>query len=212
MNIKKIILGAIITISIGNVYAQSDDDTRLNLEFGVKAGINYSNVWDSRGEAFRADPKLGLAGGFFMGIPLGKIFGLQPEILLSQKGFEGSGTLLGLPYSFSKTTTYLDIPLQLQIKPIQNFTLLAGPQFSYLLHQKDKYTLADNSTLQEKEFENDNIRKNILGFLAGADFYYEHFIVSGRFGWDFQTNHGDGTTTTPRYKNRWMQLTVGYKF
>lgn len=186
-------------------------DRRERIEFGGKLGLNYSNVWDSRGEEFRADAQTGFAGGIFLGIPIGQFLGIQPEVLFSQKGFRGSGTLLASSYSFSRTTSYVDIPLQVQLKPASFLTLLAGPQFSYLLHQKDRYTFGSNSNEQEQEFENDNIRKNVLGFVAGADFIYRFLVVSGRVGWDFQNNAGDGSSSTPRYKNQWLQFTVGAK-
>jgi len=147
----------------------------------------------------------------FFGLPIGKFVGIQPEALISQKGFQGSGTLGGSPYSFSRTTTYLDIPIFFQLKPAEIFTIVAGPQYSYLLHEKNVYTYGANSSVQEQEFNNDNIRKNILGFAAGADINISHVVISGRMGWDFQTNHGDGTSSTPRYKNKWIQLTIGFK-
>lgn len=187
-------------------------DTREELTFGLKAGLNYSNVWDENGQDFNADGKLGFAGGAFVGIPIGKYFGLQPEFLISQKGFKGEGTLLGNPYSFSRTTTYFDVPLQFQVKPTEYFTIVMGPQYSYLLKQKDVHELGDNSIAQVEEFENDNIRRNILGFVIGADANVSNFVLSGRVGWDFLTNHGDGTSSTPRYKNQWLQFTTGYKF
>jgi hypothetical protein len=188
-----------------------DLERRERMEAGVKAGVNISNVWDSKGNEFSADPKTGLAAGVFVGIPIGKFIGIQPEILLSQKGFTGSGSLLSFPYTVSRTTTYLDVPLQLQLKPAEFITFLGGPQFSYLLNQKDKYTFDNNSTEQEQEFNNDNIRKNILGFVAGVDLLYQQFVLSGRVGWDFQTNAGDGSSLTPRYKNQWLQFTAGIK-
>jgi hypothetical protein len=184
-------------------------DSREVLRFGAKAGFNISNVWDSKGQEFQADPKAGIAAGLFAGLPIGKFFGLQPEIMLSRKGFKGSGTLLGSSYSFSRTTTFLDIPLQVQLKPVKYIKLLAGPQFSYLLNQKNKYTFGTNSIEQEKEFNNDNARKYILGFTLGGDLIYEQLVLFGRLGWDFQANNGDGTTLTPRYKNQWIQFTVG---
>lgn len=196
--------------AITTLSAQSEEeDRREEVEFGIKAGFNVSNVWDSRDEEFDADAKAGFAGGVFLGIPLGEVLGIQPELLLSQKGFKGSGSLFGSSYTFSRTTTYLDIPLQVQLKPADYITFVAGPQFSYLLHQKDNYSFGSNSTDQEEEFDNDNIRKNILGFVGGVDLIYDSFIFSGRFGWDFQNNHGDGSSSTPRYKNRWGQVTVG---
>lgn len=186
-------------------------DERENVKFGVKAGVNYSNVWDEQGQDFRADPKLGFVGGAFVAIPIGKMLGFQPEFLFSQKGFEGKGTLLGTSYSLTRTTNFIDIPLQLQLKPAHFVTFLFGPQFSYLLSRKDVYTLGANSFEQEQEFDNDDIRKNILGFTAGFDINITDFVFSSRIGWDFQNNNGDGTNNTPRYKNQWLQFTLGYR-
>lgn len=197
-------------LSVIGFIAQSQD-RRQNLELGAKAGINVSNVWDTEGQAFEADSKIGFAGGVFLGIPIGTLIGLQPEVLISQKGFKGSGMLLSFPYTFKRTTTYLDVPLQLQIKPSEFLTIVGGPQFSYLLNQKDEYTFGTNSTEQEEAFDNDNIRKNIFGFVGGFDLIYQSLVFSGRIGWDFQSNNGDGTSETPRYKNQWLQFTLGFK-
>jgi hypothetical protein len=214
MKLSLIIL-CITCLSIGTTLVaqehHSDGDPRNNFTLGVKAGLNVSNVWDESGQDFRADSKAGFAGGVFFGIPFGKLLGFQPEVLVSQKGFKGSGSLLGSPYSYAKTTTYLDIPLQLQIKPVEFLTILVGPQYSYLVHEKDVYTFGTNSSAQEQEFKNDNVRKNILGFVLGADVNINHLVVSCRFGQDFMTNNGNGTSSTPRYKNRWFQVTVGIK-
>lgn len=207
---KALILTALLFSSFTTML-KAQDDPREKTVFGVKAGMNYSNVWDEEGQDFRADAKVGFAGGLFLGIPVGRYLGIQPELLISQKGFQGSGTLLGQPYSFSRTTTYLDIPLQLQVKPAEFMTIVLGPQYSYLMNQKDVYTYGTNSSAQEQEFNNDNIRKNVLGFVAGADVLISHVVVSGRMGWDLQKNNGDGTSSTPRYKNQWIQFTVGFK-
>lgn len=212
LNLKKIILGLILLSSGITINTQAGGLIPTgDFTFGAKVGLNFSNVWDEKGLDFQADPKIGLAGGVFLGVPIGKILGFQPEILISQKGLQGSGTLLGLPYSFSRTTTYIDVPLQLQVKPTTFLTLVVGPKYSFLMHEKNIYTLATNSAAQEEEFSNDNIRRNIFGVVAGADFYISHLVLSGRIGWDLQTNNGDGTSSTPRYKNQWLQLTAGFK-
>jgi hypothetical protein len=197
----------------GSIFAQKNSaDFREKLSFGVKAGVNLSNVYDSQGEQFNADSKLGLAAGVFVALPLGKYFGIQPEILFSQKGYKGSGSILGSDYSFSYTSNYIDVPLLLAFKPISLITIVAGPQYSFLI--KDNYTF--NSALinidQEYEFENDNIRKNTLSFLGGVDFNLNRIVIGTRVGWDLQANKGDGTSETPRYKNIWYQATIGFRF
>ncbi len=213
INMKKIsIFIFLVFLAFGTKVNAQESNTNEVFAFGIKAGLNYSNVWDEQGQDFRADPRVGFAGGVFLGIPIGEYIGIQPEVLISQKGFNASGTLLANTYSFSRTTTFIDFPLQLQVKPTNFITVVLGPQYSYLMHQKDVYTYGSNSIEQEQEFENENIRKNILGFVIGTDVIISHFVLSGRVGWDFINNNGDGTSSTPRYKNRWLQLTAGYKF
>ena len=204
---------ALISISINNSSAQSTStDNREKLCFGIKIGANYSNVYDSEGEDFVADGKFGLAGGAFVSIPLGKFIGIQPEVLFSQKGFKSSGTFLGTDYETTRTTDYIDIPLLFAIKPIPNVTVLFGPQYSYLLKQKDEFTGGSLSSIQEEEFTNDNIRKNTFSLVVGGDINFENLVLGLRGSWDLKNNNGDGTSTTPRYKNVWYQASVGYRF
>ena len=190
----------------------TSSDVREKPKFGLKIGGNYSNVYDTKGEDFVADSKFGLALGAFITLPLGTYAGVQPEILYSQKGFKGTGVLLGQTYEFTRTTSYIDVPLHLALKPTTFITVLVGPQYSYLIKQKDVFANTTTSIEQEKEFAADNIRKNIFGLSLGADINMDHLVISGRLGWDIMANNGDGTSTTPRYKNRWYQITIGYRF
>ena len=190
---------------------ESDNDSRNQFKIGVKAGVNLSNVYDAQGEQFKANSKFGFVGGGFVSIPIGKYLGVQPELLFSQKGFHGTGVLLGNSYDFTRTTNYIDVPLLFAFKPIENLTIVAGPQYSYLIKQNDVFSSTNSSITQETEFKNDNIRKNILCFLGGADLNISNMVIGGRVGWDVQNNNGDGTSTTPRYKNVWYQLTFGIK-
>ena len=210
---KAIIMIAFIALSINNSIAQSSStDDREKIFFGIKIGTNYSNVYDSEGEDFVADAKFGLAGGAFVSIPLGKFIGIQPEVMFSQKGFKSSGTFLGTAYKTTRTTDYLDVPILFAIKPLPIVTVLFGPQYSYLMKQKDEFTGGSLSSTQEEEFTNDNIRKNTFSFIIGGDLAFENLVLGLRGSWDLKNNNGDGTSTTPRYKNVWYQATVGYRF
>ncbi len=204
---------AVTTISLSGM-AQDDNTTdfREKLMVGGKVGMNLSNVYDSKGEQFNANSKFGLAAGAFVSIPLGKYLGIQPEILISQKGFSASGLLFGNNYSFTRTTTYIDIPLLFAFKPTEFITLLAGPQYSYLMRQKDVFGSNTTTVDQQTAFENDNIRKNTLCVTGGIDFTLKHMVIGARMGWDIQNNNGNGTSTIPRYKNVWYQATIGYRF
>ncbi len=209
---KSIIIAALAMGLTGSAIGQEDrTDVRESLTLGLKLGTNFSNVYDSQGEEFDADGKFGLAGGAFLAIPIGMYFGIQPEVLFSQKGFKATGSILGGNYSMTRTTDYLDIPVFFMIKPSEFITILVGPQFSYLLRQRDVFANATTSIAQEQEFENDDIRKNTLCFAAGIDINLRHIVLGARAGWDIQNNRADGTSSTPRYKNTWLQATIGYR-
>ncbi|TCO07265.1 porin family protein [Natronoflexus pectinivorans] len=187
-------------------------DSRENFYFGAKIGTNYSNVYDTQGEEFVADSKFGIATGVFVSIPIGKNFGVQPEILFTQKGFKGTGRILGEPYELTRTTNHIDIPIYLQLKPIKYVSILAGPQYSYLIKQKDVFETASSSIETQEEFLDQEIRKNTFGFTGGLDFNFEHIVLGTRIGWDLLKNNGDGSSETPRYRNVWYQFTLGYRF
>lgn len=211
---KKIILAMIaITFMINMSVAQEDVlDLRENFTFGVKGGLNISNIYDSNEEDFDAESKLGLAAGIFLGIPLGQVLGIQPEVLYSQRGFKATGDNLLGDYELTRTTNYLDVPIFLAIKPSPMLTLLAGPQFSFLLDGKYDF---ENNILSgglEEDFENEDARKNTTCITGGIDINLENLVLGGRVGWDLKENNEDGSSDTPRYKNVWFQATLGFRF
>ncbi len=211
---KKVILiliAIVYLVTNGNAQ-QNQTDPRRKVLFGLKVGTNLSNVYDSYGEEFDTDPKLGIATGMFLSVPIGRYFGIQPELLFSQKGFRATGVLLSDSYSLTRTTSYMDLPLLFAVKPAGFLTLLVGPQWSYLMRQNDVFKNTTTTIGQEQEFENDNIRRNTFCFVHGLDINIKHVVLGARLGLDVLNNNGDGTTTTPRYKNVWFQTTIGYRF
>jgi len=197
-----LVLAALLSMSL---------QAQNRISIGAKAGLNVSNIYESDGEA-SADPKMGFAVGGFLHIPLGQFFGIQPEMMFSQKGYQTSGSLLGMDFSTSRTSNYIDVPLLFAVKPAEMVTLLIGPQYSYLLKQTTNVITPVSNTTVVDEFENDNIRRNTLGLVMGADINLFQFVIGARGGWDLYDNNGDGTSTTPRYKNVTGQLTLGYRF
>ena len=180
-------------------------DTREELKVGIKAGINYSNVYSESGDGYVADGKVGFAGGVFVSIPLNELVGIQPELLYSQKGFKTQGTF----FDGEITSSYLDLPILLQIKPTENISILAGPQFSYLL--STKYELNGFSAIDEEDLDDNNNRAT-LGISAGVDFTVQNFLISARGSWDLSKVNKDNSTSDINYKNQLFQVTLGYRF
>ena len=205
---KLFFIASLFALFINNTNAQGSD----KLSLGLKIGTNYSNVYDSQGETFQADAKFGFVAGGFLQIPIGELFGVQPEVLFSQKGFKSTGSILGANYSLTRTTNYIDVPLMFVVKPAGFISILGGPMYSYLLKQRDVFDGGTITADQQKEFDNDNIRKNTFGFTGGLDINVQNVVIGARLNWDVKNNNGDGTSTTPRYKNRWVQVSLGLRF
>ncbi|MFT3793278.1 porin family protein [Flavobacterium sp.] len=219
MNTLKKTVCALMILAAANASAQgepikptADGDNRDQFGFGIRAGLNISNVYDEEGEDFIADSKTGFYGGAFVSVPLGTIIGIQPEVIYSQKGFKATGTFLGGSYDFERTTSYLDIPLQLSIKPIPQLTFLVGPQFSYLLETKDDFNEGTITLVQEEEITDDNYKKGVIGAVVGVETNWKGLFVSARGGWDITKTDTDGDSTSPRYKNQVIQFGLGYTF
>lgn len=213
MKVKYMILSVLFVAAFSSrqVTVAQDGDLRDQLGIGFKVGLNSSNLYDTKSENFENDAKLGLALGGYLSIPFGELLGFQPEVMYSQKGYKGSGNILVADYEYTRKTDYIDVPLQLQIKPAPFLTILAGPQYSFLVSKGIDFDAGSISVDQQNDIENNDIRKNTLGAIVGLDFNISRVVLSGRFSWDLQHNDGDGTSTSPRYKNVVAQLTLGVR-
>jgi hypothetical protein len=199
-------------VNISNAQ-EKKTDYHDRLQFGIKAGANFSNVFGTKGDEFKATGKFGFATGTFVAIPIGKFMGIQPELLFSQKGFKGTSRILDNTYEFTRTTSYIEMPLLFSYKPIKLLNLLAGPQYSYLVQQSDVFENVTPVIQQDDPgFENDNVRKHNLGFLVGTDINFGHITLGARAGCDFLNNSEGESSTAPRYKNVWYQATLGFRF
>jgi hypothetical protein len=208
---KKNLFTILACIFMANTMNAQDTNSSDQIHIGLKAGGNYSNIYDTKGEKYNADGKIGLATGVFLSIPIGTYLGIQPEVLFSQKGFTATSSVLGADVKLTRTTNYIDVPIFLAIKPSEMITILVGPQYSYLIKQNDKFTNPITDIEVNQDFDTDNLRKNTLCLVGGVDFNLNNLVLGARIGMDMYNNNGDGTSTTPRYKNVWAQATVGFR-
>ena len=109
----------IIALSFSNL------TTSQSLDFGIKAGANYSSV-----STLNSDGRLGFTGGAFAGVRF-NTFGLQVEGLFSQQGGEFEGVDI--------ETDYLLVPVLAKLHFLRIFNIQFGPQFSYLLNENHPF-------------------------------------------------------------------------
>jgi Outer membrane protein beta-barrel domain len=209
---KKIIMLSSALLFAGAIGLKAQSTDKGGVHFGLRAGANLSNMVKSDDADVTTGSKVGFNAAFFVELPLASVFSIQPELQFSQKGFKATGTALGAPYEYKQTTNFIEVPVLAKIKPIPGFGIVVGPQFSFLASTKTNFTtnnLAYENIVKE---ENDNLRKNIFGGVIGIEAGAKSFVASLRYNMDFQNNNGDGTSSTPRYKNQVIALGLGIVF
>lgn len=214
---KRIIILSTALLMTGTVlYAQDAATTSssraTDVKFGIRAGANLSNITKDGDDDFTSGSKMGINAAVFLDLPLASVFSIQPELQFSQKGFKSTGSFLGNPYEYKYTSNFIEIPVLAKIKPAAGFGILVGPQFSFLTSTKTKFSTGNSAYEEIVKEENDNLRKNLLGGVIGLEASTGNFVVDLRYSMDFQQNRGDGTSTTPRYKNNVIGLSVGMTF
>lgn len=180
------------------------------ISFGVKAGLNVSNVKNVGSADNKARP--GFYGGLLTEIKIGKKVIVRPEVLYSIKGnkfpataFNGGGTL---------SLNYISIPLLGGFRPTDKFTILLGPEFNFLTTANSKF---DGS--------NHDGTKIYRKFDFAIDLGATYSIINGlgvelRYSYGFEDlvdvtytdQNGNDIGTGRIGSNRVFQLGVFYRF
>jgi hypothetical protein len=209
MIIRKIIPALLLLFACSALFAQGGDNGP-SVRIGIKGGLSIATIIKTGDDSYSSKPLPGFNGGVVLQLPLGRFIAIQPEVLFSQKGFRATGSALGTDYDYRRYLNFLDVPILLRINASRAFGIVVGPQYSYLLGTHTKFKTGDNTYVQDVNNDNDNIRKNIFGGVVGADINLDRNVfIYGRYTIDFQNNNGDGTSSTPTYKNQVFQLGIG---
>ncbi|MEO7393471.1 MAG: porin family protein, partial [Chitinophagaceae bacterium] len=108
-----------------SMYALKAQDTH----FGIKAGINSSNIKFNDGSDL--DSKTGLHIGGLAHIHIQKHFAAQPELVFSMQGG-------GLGDNNKLKLNYINLPVLLQYMFDEGFRLETGPQIGFMVSGKQK--------------------------------------------------------------------------
>ncbi len=180
------------------------------ISFGVKAGLNVSNVKNIGSAANKT--RIGFNGGLLTEIKIGKKIIVQPEVLYSVKGnkfpatpFNGGGTL---------SLNYISIPVLGGFRLTDKFTLLAGPEFNFLTTANSKFdgTNHDGTKIYRKfDFAIDlGVAYTIIHGL-GAELRYSYGFED-LVDVTYTDQNGNDIGTGRIGSNRVFQLGVFYKF
>lgn len=170
-------------------------------EFGVKAGINFSDYTGRGYEDFSlTDGRTVFHLGLFVDYELSPIWSVQPELLYSEQGYviKSSTSLKELEIPLK----YLQLPLMAELALPKGFSLHAGPQLGYLLNKDSLPGKGENGV----EF---NYNAFDFSFAVGAEYRFQSFFVSARYnaGVNRIVNSNDIQT-----HNRVIQVGIGIVF
>ncbi len=215
---KALFLAACILVA-GVTKAQtttSTSSTSDDVQFGIKAGANFSNIIKVGNDDFKTSFKPGFNVGLFAEIPVTNGLAFAPEVVYSQTGYKRTGNSLVLkePVAYSVTSNFIEVPLLAKIKVVDDFNVVLGPQVSFLL-STPKAVFKQGSPEYQATFkeENKNLNKVYAGGVIGAGYdITPEFNINGRYALDFQKNTKKAGSEIPRYANQSFQLGLGYKF
>ena len=182
----------------------------VKVDLGIKVGANFSKL---DGKTWQEAYKGGVLGGVFVGIHRKKI-GVSAEALFSQTQYQINSPLPANLYNNAADTgrsvnvraSYLNIPVLFNYKLFSMAWLQIGPQYSGIVSLNDK----------------DELLKDAKGLFKGGD-------ISGVIGLQIKLpiklnfgaryilgftdqNSGNNPAVTDAWKNRTIQLHVGYSF
>jgi hypothetical protein len=168
------------------------------LNFGIKGGVNITKIDD---KAFKDEFRYGYHVGGFVEIGLGKKWGIQPEVLFNQYQTKVDTSLANvwnpLKSGQDAKLNYLSIPILLNYKLANIFSLQAGPQFGVLISQ-------DQNLLENGK---DAFKKGDFSLLGGAQINISKIRLTGRYV--VGLNDIGDVSNQNKWKNQGFQLSVG---
>ena len=213
MLLKKCLPSILILFLSVAAFSQENNESHNDdpmVRFGFKGGLSIAAIIKTNDNNFSSAPLYGFNGGAVLQLPIGHVIAIQPEVLFSQKGYRATGSSVAGDYDYRRYLNFLDIPILLRINASKDFGIVIGPQFSYLLSAHTTFKSWDATYEQTVNNENDNITKNIFGGGIGADINVSpNLFIYGRYTIDFKNNNGDGTSSTPSYKDQVFQIGFG---
>jgi hypothetical protein len=181
-------------------------------EFGVKAGLNISNIKLNADVAdITSDGRAGFLAGVWVARDFNPRAGIQVEGLLSQKGAEFSteDSIFELDEEASFKLTYIEFPVLARVNfPAGGATarVLAGPTFSFHVNEtiKSGGVERDADEVPLKTFE--------MGFALGGAVDIRRFVIDVRYTWGLTDINDSGDSDDFTVKNNTFSLSFGYRF
>ena len=203
---KKLI---IITVLLLSNYLSAQE-----VKFGIKGGVNFSKInINQSNDLLNSKMKMGFQIGGLAEFKLTDRFALEPQLFYSRQNsiLEIKLADLTFPGSMPNDPIFVEnvnseynldlinLPILAKFYITEGFNIVAGPQFSYLISEKDKYGI--------KEFD--------YGLTGGLGYQFDNgFLLSANYylGMNNVNNFTEAIRNQLKLKQRVIQFSVGYFF
>ena len=194
-----------------------------SINYGIKAGINYSNFKTENAGRLDFEYKLLYNGGIYMKIPIKRKLTIQPELLYSAQGSKlilnesnliggtnpNDPIITGSKSDMEYSLNYLVLPVMINFNLYKGFFIGTGPQIGYLISAKRK--VSDSS---DSFFSNDNFKTNFENFTFDINLGLGYEFKSGlNLGFRYSlglNNINKSDVFGLEYNNRVFQFSVAY--
>lgn len=162
---------ALLCLIVRHAWSQQDNSYWSNQRFrgGPILGLNFSQV---DGDSDAGVHKIGLQAGLGSYISLSKQFGIQLDILYSQKGsrYAREMTSIAGPYfmTYKLKLDYIEMPLALQIYLDQDIHIGAGVAYNRLISSKESWlSLYGWATIDPEDYP---FERDVWEYFASASY------------------------------------------
>jgi hypothetical protein len=216
-SMKRIFLASLLGLGlVTGVQAQQQQtasESSLSPKFGVKGGINLSNLYED--EADDENVKLGFNLGLYAKLPVTRGFSIQPELIYSGKGSKltYNNILLGKgEYRFN--LNYVELPVLAVINLGKNLNLQAGPYIAYLASANIKDMDNNGNITGATDLKADNFNRFDYGVAGGLGLDVQNFTIGARYNYGLQEIGDEGVSgrLTRNSKNSVLSVFIGFGF
>ena len=172
-------------------------------QFGIKAGVNFSNyIGSEASDAF--DSKTSFYAGGFASFPIAKRFAIQPELIYSRQGTQDSNNGIG---DVKINLNYLNLPILTKFNVAGGLSVLSGPQLGVLLSAKTDIKDVD-PTVDGEENIKSRYKDTDFGWVFGAEHQLSFgLVVEARYNLGISKLFAEGNQ---KVSNGVLQLGIRY--
>jgi len=216
-SMKIAMVGALMLglVQTSNAQDNMTSTSNTNVKFGVKGGINFSNMYTD--DVDDENVLTGFNLGLYAKVPLASIISIQPELNFTTKGSQLTYNNAFASGKAKFRMNYIELPVLAVFNVTKNLNIHAGPYLAYLVDSNVKNDSDVNSFDFENNLDNDDFNRFDAGLAVGLGLDFDMLNFGARYNYGLttvgkDTNFNGTNYTFPDGKNSVLSFYVGLSF